>query len=568
MADEFTLIEMGVLLLARLSAAHEKGESRDYLESLSDDDAALLWQCVVGQGWWEVSGCSCDQQRLIGWFFLEGIDFYPEVDGQRVKRLETPEDRLSRAIEGLCTLQQHLKIPTKSCLGVYRRLHSLFSEDYLIGNASRVRSQPGSPFQLDDDVEQVYFDDRVIGDSINRASRLMGLSDTYVSGMKWIQANQHHPFVKRAKAHERIRDAIAACRATWKAEIFARNELPKGWELEAPSIPSPITDVDGLRRWLSEWLDGIHGARTPSNSWSLEPEGFLCHVKRELRNSRRAMRDWGISRPEWFDDNPESIEDAERQLELLIDELDIKPIQRKAESPSDSQLSTSTADSAIISLSTLLEQCADALEQFAWIEGSECPFSSPESLCFNETASLSFHKCVVSVNHLNRWFGEQGTRHSDAGLSQEMAAVRRLVDGLLRVFRGSSCEVAGEKKVDGVVKSVTYRWNAPTDSNGQFCPWVEMGQISELRVLAACVGQAPQVARQEHTTNITATPTDKDGYRVTQVAQMLDINKGLIGRMVTSGELTDNGLTGRVRRITAKSLMDYCMKHGIDFTGT
>jgi hypothetical protein len=114
-----------------------------------------------------------------------------------------------------------------------------------------------------------------------------------------------------------------------RAAAIERRELPESWEPATwkigtevqESFPAaPIRDCRELLEWLESWLKRV---QNPSQ-W--KPAGtYLDDVQRELRNARRAMRAWGVSRPPEFNDNPADIHDAEKQLELLIDGLGMKP---------------------------------------------------------------------------------------------------------------------------------------------------------------------------------------------------------------------------------------------------
>jgi len=52
-------------------------------------------------------------------------------------------------------------------------------------------------------------------------------------------------------------------------------------------------------------------------------------------------------------------------------------------------------------------------------------------------------------------------------------------------------------------------------------------------------------------------------FRVTDVAEILGIHKGEVGRRVTAGDFKDNKLTHNKRRIDPASFRDYCRRHQI-----
>lgn len=41
----------------------------------------------------------------------------------------------------------------------------------------------------------------------------------------------------------------------------------------------------------------------------------------------------------------------------------------------------------------------------------------------------------------------------------------------------------------------------------------------------------------------------------------------LPGRLIADGELRDNGKTGKARRVDPTSILDYCKRHGVDWSG-
>ncbi len=121
--------------------------------------------------------------------------------------------------------------------------------------------------------------------------------------------------------------------------IFERSELPSGWE---PSVwgessmdwpRHPIENVENLRGWLSGWLGHVQSVNS-GGSW-FNPEGSLEGFRRELRNARRAMRALNITVPPGFDDQPTDIQEAERQLEGLIDGLTKSADEKQPEAISD-----------------------------------------------------------------------------------------------------------------------------------------------------------------------------------------------------------------------------------------
>lgn len=139
----------------------------------------------------------------------------------------------------------------------------------------------------------------------------------------------------------------------------------KGMRLrEETVIPShPVRNaselLDHLRRWHAEFMSVLSQLRIATEArvddeavaeWTAR---LFDETGRELRNARRAVREW-IDEPERpaCDDNPASIHDAERQLERLIDGL--APVISR-------ELDSTLLSPEVAALPATLRQIADAI---------------------------------------------------------------------------------------------------------------------------------------------------------------------------------------------------------------
>ncbi len=198
----------------------------------------------------------------------------------------------------------------------------------------------------------------------NVASKIGITATTMTSGVSLLELSRLEGI---PKAIEMGRMALKTLHQYFEFNSFDNNELPTGWEpdvieyrvwLGSSNVKSgeksriytvndwprhPIRNVEHLRAWLSAWLWQVHMAFSEASFWT-DPKGLVAVwfedvygidygfnvndlepglkiVRRELRNSRRAMRELGISLPTGFDVTPSDFFQAEQQLVLLIDGL-------------------------------------------------------------------------------------------------------------------------------------------------------------------------------------------------------------------------------------------------------
>ncbi|MCR9197318.1 MAG: hypothetical protein NXI04_01620 [Planctomycetaceae bacterium] len=124
----------------------------------------------------------------------------------------------------------------------------------------------------------------------------------------------YHPLIAtRLGDTEDLYDRFMAdIRADLKHAAFDAGELPtRRWEVT--SRTEPVRSKAELRGWLSAILDSLDPASDLCQKIWLEP----LHV--ELRNARRALRCFRVQSE--VRDSPESLLEAERELERLIDLL-------------------------------------------------------------------------------------------------------------------------------------------------------------------------------------------------------------------------------------------------------
>lgn len=291
--------------------------AREYLTTLDDADATWLWKCLRRLGWWFPDDQQSAQERLVWWLFRDDVTRLDFSDGTERRRIETSAERLDGAFRDMKSLAQWATIPAGSCLSVanYVRgvLCSLERNELPLGPWA-IRC--GSPEHYQSDFSRIRFDGECLNDALNAAAKQLGLQP---GQLHWQEATGHW-FTTERREFDDVRRLLTDWRDVLEREIRERSELPSGWEATDTTWPDcPIKSVEVLREWLSSWLATIHSTRS-SGSWS-RPESYLDDVQRELRNTRRAMRAWGVSLPPQFNANPGNIIEAEEQLELLIDLL-------------------------------------------------------------------------------------------------------------------------------------------------------------------------------------------------------------------------------------------------------
>ncbi len=307
------------VVVASLSRFFALGEchAREYLTTLDDADATMLCKCLRRLGWWFPDDQHSAQERLVWWLFRDDVTRLDFSDGTERRRIETSEERLGSAFRWMKSLANAATIPGGSCLSVanYVRgaLRLLERNEPPLGHQA---IQCGWPEHGGLGVSHIRFDGECLNDALNAAARQLNLQP---GQLHWQEATGHWLTTERREFDD-VRRLLTGWRDVLEREIQEREELPPGWEATDTTWPDcPIKTVEDVRPWLSSWLAGIHNTRS-SGSWS-SPESYLDDVQRELRNTRRAMRAWGISLPPQFNDNPASIIEAEKQLELLIDLL-------------------------------------------------------------------------------------------------------------------------------------------------------------------------------------------------------------------------------------------------------
>jgi hypothetical protein len=228
-----------------------------------------------------------------------------------------------------------------------------------------------------------------------------------------------------------------------------RKELPGGWEPRESEWPHSIIQTpEHLREWLKSWLNGIHQARA---SIFNNAESYLDDVRRELRNTRRAAREWGLSLPDGFNQTPGDIHEAETQLENLIDgwPIDNRSAPIKATPEHVAEMNAAAAE--------IWLNAADTLEQLAWIDGEKSPF--PEYLEFCPEAFKAWSACYDAVWKLPR----NGKPNS----------VERHLQTVFPMFKRLP-RPAGHLNGE-----IIERWDDPPKG-----PWVSQFDISRLRIQA------------------------------------------------------------------------------------
>jgi hypothetical protein len=327
------------VVVASLSSFFTLGEchAREYLTTLGDADATLLLRCLRRLGWWFPDDQQSAQERLVWWLFRDDVTRLDFSDGTERRRIETPEERLRETNEEVRSIARMVTIQADSCLAVAAYVRALLDKTGRNNPPLYGRWRRGWPseFSLEDStdgmrdvtndpawLESFRFDEfcfRFDGELLDTALSAAATRLNLPSGRLKLREATGHTLNDELYARRDLVSWLESWRDGVMRAAWERQELPRGWEPSGETWPaSPIENVENLREWLSGWLESIHRAR--SSSWG-SPELCLDDVQRELRNSRRAMRAWDVSLPPQFDDDPASIIEAEKQLELLIDLL-------------------------------------------------------------------------------------------------------------------------------------------------------------------------------------------------------------------------------------------------------
>jgi hypothetical protein len=463
----------GQLAVLRLNHQHKNGTSQEYLSQLGDDEAGVILQFLKRLGWWIPESSTPAQERVIFWLFRDDQTRLDYVGEQEVQRVVTPDDRLKDAIDGVEIIGAGLTFPHTCCLSILRYVRRLLDatgrrSPPLFPRAKREWPNQLTPANSDDAFPNVTndpfwlemarfdefcfrFDGTLINAELMAAAEKIKLPASPLSlpettGESW----NDELYVSRELVRwlESWRDAL-------KRTAAERKELPSGWEPRESEWPdSRIQSPEHLREWLKAWLNGIHQARA---SIFNNAESYLDDVRRELRNTRRAAREWGLSLPDGFNQTPGDIHEAETQLENLIDgwPIDNRSAPIKATPEHVAEMNAAAAE--------IWLNAADTLEQLAWIEGEKSPF--PEYLEFCPEAFKAWRACHAAVWKLPR----DGKPNS-------------IERHLQNVF---SAVVTLPRPAGHVNGEIIERWDNPPKG-----PWVSQFDISRLRIQAKILAAA------------------------------------------------------------------------------
>ncbi|MFO1007728.1 MAG: hypothetical protein U0929_17320 [Planctomycetaceae bacterium] len=260
------------------------------------------------------------QDRLAWWLFRDDVTRIEYRDDQETSRIETSEERITDAIESLVSLLKAATFSEESCLGALRQvqriLASLKDRNLPLGMAV-IRCGTPEAFRFDE--SRIRFDGECLEQSLNGLARKLGISTIQ---LEWRKPPQGYSFSTDDPAFKDVRSFMESWRDVLAIEIQRREELPPGWEPQGTTWPAkPIRTTADLCEWLSAWLMGLYDARASVSPWRQTPEGYLEDFRRELRNSVRAGRTWGLKLPEEFNDTPKNIIEAEKEMVRLIDWL-------------------------------------------------------------------------------------------------------------------------------------------------------------------------------------------------------------------------------------------------------
>ena len=342
-----SVLDEAALVVIRLRSVLADGEdtARAYLTTLPPLEADSLGRCLKRLGWWLPDDKGSVQDLLVWWLFLDDVTRMEVIDGQECHRRATPQDRIRQAVDGIIGMASAATIPAESCLAVARFVrttlewmnqggmqlplergvrqcgtpaHIRYASEGRIGDGCIIFDGPLATTQA---ISDIRFDGECLNNALNAAASQLGLPP---KGLEWRTSKEYTAVVR---AYKDVESLLTHWGMVLDEQIQTRKELPPGWEFIQGSTAwpqrawpmSPIQNVEQLRGWLSGWLGTIHKVRASSSGFVASPDNYLDYIRRELRNSLRAMEDWGLPLPAEFDEDPADIHKAERQLKLLID---------------------------------------------------------------------------------------------------------------------------------------------------------------------------------------------------------------------------------------------------------
>ncbi len=260
----------------------------------------------------------------MGWLFRNDVT-HPDFD------VVTPAERIQETVDGIASMSSEIQIDVTSCLAVARfvrmKLRRTSQVETQLPLGPRIH-RSGSPDHTRFMVEDIRFDGDCLNDALNTAGIQLGLPQRQLT---WDAEFPTDEYPADRIALGDVQRMLIGWLNVLETAIRERRELPSGWEPDGNLLwpKSPILNIEHLRAWLEKWLESFEITRSktsglllrPVSKLTLRPENYLEEIRRELRNSRRAMEEWGVPLPAGFDEDPADIHKAERQLKLLIDEL-------------------------------------------------------------------------------------------------------------------------------------------------------------------------------------------------------------------------------------------------------
>lgn len=332
----------GCRCLLRLSEAFVKNAASDYLSSLDDDSADSLFNCLKRIGWWFADSGAPQKERLNLWLFRDGEAQHDSFGGFKQSQIETPAERIRDSIPCMKYAAEIMAFPCDCvALAAFIRRGMQDRGPYGIFKCVRDGLPPGfRPKIQQDDIQYLFhdtfklersrfkefcvrFDGALLDEQLFKAAKQLDLPIIRLT----LQDATFDATSDFKKVNSDVQKWLRLHQKSTMEAVWDRKDLPHGWEPKEDCSSDPnlaaypnskISTPAELCNWLNSWLQTMHESR---KSGRPRADKVLNEIQRELRNSCRAFEALEISLPANFNDEPDDINRAEKQLKVLINTL-------------------------------------------------------------------------------------------------------------------------------------------------------------------------------------------------------------------------------------------------------